>query len=412
VSAIAQLKAMVGLDASAYKAGAQTVVGENARMTGSMRGAAGSIGQSSQVIKKNVMEVARASQGARSAFIGVSQAMSGNFAGAAASAATAMQGLGAKLLMNPITAIVTGIGLAVVAMGKEFERVATAALENSKKVAEGWNKARASIRAAYGRTPEARAKAEAEGVESADIASGMGGGLARGAAARAADAREFARLELQNATSEELGDPKRIAEKQSAFDRAEMQFKAMSAVADRLAKKRADDDRKAREEAIANAEKTAREIEELDARRAGKEQELYERRARQARQDMELFGSSQPESRAERLRLESEAIKNEMAADAERDRKSRELESAVRPRQSEIERLREEGRGLSSRERGISLDRGSLAKKGGFFGGERAGFEIQTKAIRVAEESKKVLDRIERLQAEILEVQRANRGER
>ena len=89
MSAIAQLKAMVGLDASAYKAGAQTVVGENARMTGSMRGAAGSIGQSSQVIKKNVMEVARASQGARSAFIGVSQAMSGNFAGAAASAATA-----------------------------------------------------------------------------------------------------------------------------------------------------------------------------------------------------------------------------------------------------------------------------------------------------------------------------------
>ena len=95
---------------------------------------------------------------------------------------------------------------------------------------------------------------------------------------------------------------------------------------------------------------------------------------------------------------------------AEADKRRAETASAVAPLVRERDRLRERGQSLQGRAHGVSMDRGGMARIGGFFGGERAGMEVESKQLRVQQESRALLQEIADLNRQIAEAQTRSRG--
>lgn len=75
-------------------------------------------------------------------------------------------------------------------------------------------------------------------------------------------------------------------------------------------------------------------------------------------------------------------------------------------------RLQEQLTSLTNPQAGAStMNPDAMARIGGFFGGERAGFDVQSKQLEVQRESKKILDEIARNTAETKEALARSRGE-
>jgi len=366
VSAIAQLKAMIGLDATAYKAGGKQVAGVNAEMRSSMGRAAGGF----SVFKENARDSSYAMTGLHNASAAYAAMLRGDFVMGAQYAAGSLRNLGLAALRSPFLLI----GVAAVASIAAVRAAGDALDDYGKRLAElGKRRSAATTRARELELGEP--ESEADAARARKLQSDAGKGRADLLSAQLGQERESLAEWLRSASS--------VASKmgKDEYEKERQRRERNLAETKRALDQAIDAERKAKEESA-----------ELLAKREGREVEYYRRREREARRVMTAVGQLEADKFADRARAAEEA--------------------QTAPRRREIERLQEQQQSVQARARGTTLDRGALARVGGFSGNERAGFEIQTKAMRVAEESRALLADIARLQKELIEVERLNRGER